>query len=157
RARRCRSPGRTITVKSAATRRPLPDVMVAEVGSREPELDEREDARHEFPTRGMNGATRASSAACAHVRCRVRRLHLHRHCASLLAWALAQVASFALAQGSTVDEIAKYRDALAEGNPAELWEARGEALWKQARGPKQVSFERCDLGLGPGVVHGAYA
>jgi sulfur-oxidizing protein SoxA len=67
------------------------------------------------------------------------------------------VAAAALGQGSTVDEIAKYRAALQDGNPAELWEARGEALWKQARGPKNVSLERCDLGLGPGVVKGAYA
>ena len=67
------------------------------------------------------------------------------------------VASCALAQTSTVDEIAKYRAALQEGNPAELWEARGEALWKEARGPRNVSLERCDLGLGPGVVKGAYA
>ena len=58
---------------------------------------------------------------------------------------------------STADEIEKYRQALQDGNPAELWEARGEGLWKQARGPKKVSFERCDLGLGPGVVKGAYA
>src|SRR5208282_6344568 len=30
-------------------------------------------------------------------------------------------------------------------------------LWRQRRGPKQVSLEACDLGLGPGVVRGAYA
>jgi len=132
-------------------------VMLAEVDSREPAFEERENARHEFLIRAMNAATTASSAACLHVRHRARRLRPHRHCASLLASAFAAVASLALAQGSTVDEIAKYRDALAEGNPAELWEARGEALWKQPRGPKQVSFERCDLGLGAGVVHGAYA
>jgi hypothetical protein len=53
--------------------------------------------------------------------------------------------------------IAKYREALQEGNPAELWEARGEGLWKEARGPNKVSLERCDLGLGAGVVKGAYA
>jgi sulfur-oxidizing protein SoxA len=62
-----------------------------------------------------------------------------------------------LAQGSAVDEIAKYRAALQDGNPAELWEARGEGLWQQKRGPKNVSLEQCDLGLGPGVVKGAYA
>ena len=39
------------------------------------------------------------------------------------------------AQGSTVDEIAKYREALQDGNPAELWEARGEDLWKNAARP----------------------
>jgi L-cysteine S-thiosulfotransferase len=63
----------------------------------------------------------------------------------------------ALAQSSTVDEIAKYREALQDGNPAELWEARGEELWKKPQGPKQVSFASCDLGLGPGSVKGAYA
>ena len=70
---------------------------------------------------------------------------------------LALFGCVAFAQGSAVDEIAKYRAALQDANPAELWEARGEALWKQARGPKNVSLERCDLGLGPGVVKGAYA
>ena len=67
------------------------------------------------------------------------------------------VAPVLLAQNSTVDEIAKYRAALQDGNPAELWEVRGEGLWKQKRGPKQASLEQCDLGLGPGVVKGAYA
>jgi L-cysteine S-thiosulfotransferase len=62
-----------------------------------------------------------------------------------------------LAQTSAVDEIAKYRAALQDGNPAELWEVRGEGLWKQKRGPKQVSLELCDLGQGAGVVKGAYA
>jgi len=58
---------------------------------------------------------------------------------------------------SSVDEIAKYREALQDGNPAELWEARGEELWKTPRGPKRVSFASCELGVGPGVVKGAYA
>ena len=66
------------------------------------------------------------------------------------------VSAAALAQTSTVDEIAKYRAALQEGNPAELWEARGEGMWKEAAGPNKVSLEKCDLGLGPGVVKGAY-
>jgi sulfur-oxidizing protein SoxA len=35
---------------------------------------------------------------------------------------------------------------LAEGNPAELWEAAGEELWKKPAGPKNVSLEQCDLG-----------
>ena len=53
---------------------------------------------------------------------------------SWLAALLAVVAiSSVLAQGSAVDEIAKYRAALQDGNPAELWEARGEELWKQKR------------------------
>jgi len=72
--------------------------------------------------------------------------------------ALAAVAATAaFAQSSAVDEIAKYRAALQDGNPAELWEARGEDMWKSPRGPKNVSFAACDLGLGPGVVKGAYA
>ncbi len=66
-------------------------------------------------------------------------------------------ATAAFAQSSAVDEIAKYRAALQDGNPAELWEARGEDMWKSPRGPKNVSFATCDLGQGPGVVKGAYA
>ena len=45
---------------------------------------------------------------------------------------------------------------LADGNPADLFEAKGEALWKQKRGPKAATLERCDLGKGPGVVKGAF-
>ena len=57
---------------------------------------------------------------------------------------------------SASDGIAEYRAMLADGNPAELWQAKGEQLWKQARGPKKASLERCDLGRGPGVVKGAF-
>ena len=53
--------------------------------------------------------------------------------------------------------VEKYREMLADGNPAELQEARGEDLWKTPRGPKNASLQACDLGLGPGVVDGAYA
>ncbi len=81
----------------------------------------------------------------------------YRRIAQAAACALTLGAAVALGQGSTVDEIAKYRAALQDGNPAELWEARGEDLWKQKRGPKNASLEACDLGLGPGVVKGAYA
>ena len=73
-----------------------------------------------------------------------------------LASAAIGVAMPALAQTSTTDEIAKYRQLLADGNPAELWEARGEDLWKKKTGPKNASLEQCDLGKGPGVVKGAY-
>jgi len=69
--------------------------------------------------------------------------------------ALTGAAGTTLAQ-SPADEIAKYRQQLQAGNPAELWEARGEDLWKQKRGPKNVSLEQCDLGKGPGVVQDAY-
>src|SRR5690242_3480067 len=77
--------------------------------------------------------------------------------AGIAASALAGLIGAAFAQSSTADEIAKYREALQEGNPAELWEARGEEMWKAPRGPKKVSFATCDLGLGAGVVKGAYA
>ena len=64
--------------------------------------------------------------------------------------------SAALGQPSAAEGIAQYRALLADGNPAELWEAKGEALWKQKRGPKNASLEACDLGKGPGVVKGAF-
>ena len=88
----------------------------------------------------------------------VKRRALAATCAivaALLAGA-AGISGVAFAQ-STADEIQKYRDALQDGNPAELWEARGEEIWKTPRGPKKVSFASCDLGLGAGVVKGAYA
>lgn len=50
-----------------------------------------------------------------------------------------------------------YRELLQDGNPAELFEATGEDLWKRKAGPKNASLEGCDLGLGAGVVPGAYA
>ncbi len=56
-----------------------------------------------------------------------------------------------------IDEIAKYREMLKDGNPAELMEMRGEELWTTPRGPRAASLEQCDLGLGPGVLPGAYA
>ena len=58
---------------------------------------------------------------------------------------------------SATDEIAKYREMLADGNPAELWEMRGQELWKKKAGPNQQSLEQCDLGKGAGVTKGAYA
>jgi len=73
------------------------------------------------------------------------------------AYALSIAIPAAFGQTSTVDEIAKYRQALQDGNPSELWEARGEALWTEPRGPNKMPLEKCDLGLGPGVVKGAYA
>ena len=65
------------------------------------------------------------------------------------------VASHAFAQTAS-EGVAQYRALLADGNPAELWEAKGEALWKKPRGPKNASLQQCDLGLGPGVVKGAF-
>jgi sulfur-oxidizing protein SoxA len=54
-------------------------------------------------------------------------------------------------------EFAKFRAVLEDANPAELFEAQGEDFWKSARGPNKVSLAAtCDLGLGIGVVKGAY-
>jgi sulfur-oxidizing protein SoxA len=83
---------------------------------------------------------------------RVRARH-----ASVLALAAGLVAAPLVMGQDAIKEIEKYREALQDGNPAELWEARGEDLWKKPAGPKRVSLEKCDLGLGPGVVKGAYA
>ncbi len=74
----------------------------------------------------------------------------------LIALAAAALIGAPAAAQSSADEIAKYRAMLADGNPAELWEAKGEALWKQPRGPKNASLQQCDLGRGPGVVKGAF-
>jgi len=71
---------------------------------------------------------------------------------------VAAFAGSAAAQDSKVaDELAKYREALADGNPADLLEVKGEGLWSEKRGPKNASLEQCDFGLGPGKLDGAYA
>jgi sulfur-oxidizing protein SoxA len=70
--------------------------------------------------------------------------------------ALLALGATAQAQKSAADGIAEYRKMLEDGNPADLFEAKGEALWTQKRGPKNASLERCDLGQGPGVVKGAF-
>ena len=54
-------------------------------------------------------------------------------------------------------EIQRYQQMIAEGSPVELFEPQGEELWKKPQVPKGVSLEQCDLGLGAGVVKGAYA
>ena len=49
---------------------------------------------------------------------------------------LAALSNTVLAQQkSAADAIAEYRAMLADGNPAELFEARGEEMWKTKRGP----------------------
>jgi sulfur-oxidizing protein SoxA len=62
----------------------------------------------------------------------------------------------AQAQKTAAEGIAEYRAMLADGNPSELFEAKGEDLWKQKRGPKGATLEQCDLGKGPGVVKGVF-
>ena len=76
--------------------------------------------------------------------------------AAVMAAVSAGVSAQQQAPRTAVEEIERYRAALVDGNPAELWEARGESIWKEKRGPKNVSLEKCDLGLGPGVIKGVY-
>ena len=58
---------------------------------------------------------------------------------------------------TTEQEVEKYRRMVAEDNPGEIWELKGEALFKRNRGPNNATLEQCDFGLGPGVLEGAYA
>jgi len=54
-------------------------------------------------------------------------------------------------------EFEKFRAEMEDSNPAELFEMKGEELWKAKRGPKNVSLaESCDLGQGVGKLEGAY-
>ncbi len=66
------------------------------------------------------------------------------------------LASAAWAQKSAIEAIEEYRAMMQDGNPAELFEAKGEDIWKSPRGPKKVSLAQCDLGKGPGVVKGVF-
>ena len=66
----------------------------------------------------------------------------------------------ALAQDTTEREVERYRQMLKEdpwSNPGLLDADRGEAMWKERRGPKSASLEACDLGKGPGKVEGVFA
>ena len=84
-------------------------------------------------------------------------------------WATRGLAAFACVllggvavaqQDATEKEIERYRQMLKAdpwSNPGLLDVDRGEALWKKARGPKNVSLEACDFGKGPGKLDGVFA
>jgi sulfur-oxidizing protein SoxA len=57
----------------------------------------------------------------------------------------------------TANGLAIGREMLAADNPGDLWVERGERLFREKRGPRNVSLELCDLGLGPGKMQGAFA
>jgi sulfur-oxidizing protein SoxA len=81
-----------------------------------------------------------------------------RKMGALAAACLGLVATCALAQ--KVDpSVAAYRAALADkdANPGLLMIGQGEGFYRAKAGPKNVSLEKCDFGLGPGVLKGAYA
>jgi sulfur-oxidizing protein SoxA len=78
---------------------------------------------------------------------------------------LGAFAALALLGGARADDAApaaggdSYLDAMNAmgGNPADFAVDDGHDLWKKKAGPKNASLEQCDLGLGAGVVKGAYA
>lgn len=63
------------------------------------------------------------------------------------------------ADTSSEKEIERYREMINDpmANPGYLAVDRGEALWSEKRGTKNVSLETCNLGEGPGKLEGAYA
>jgi L-cysteine S-thiosulfotransferase len=73
-----------------------------------------------------------------------------------IAVALLSAMALSVAAQDSKKEIQRYQQMIAEGSPVELFELEGEALWLKPQGPNQVSLEKCDLGLGAGVVKGAY-
>ena len=75
---------------------------------------------------------------------------------ALLSALLLLATPIAMAQKTASQGIDEYRAMLQDGNPADLFEAKGEDLWRQKRGPKNVSLEKCDLGKGVGVVKGVF-
>jgi sulfur-oxidizing protein SoxA len=80
---------------------------------------------------------------------------------SAIAFAIMICASSAAvrAQDASEKEIERYRAMISDpmSNPGYLAVDRGEALWSEKRGAKNVSLEGCDLGQGPGKLEGAFA
>ncbi len=74
----------------------------------------------------------------------------------LLILTLTCLSTVALAQKTAAEATAEYQAMLADGNPAELFEAKGGDLWMQARGPLKQTLQKCDLGKGPGIAKGAF-
>lgn len=72
-----------------------------------------------------------------------------------LSLALALAAPLAWGEASVADYRAQLADK--DANPGFLVIDRGEMLFKEKRGPKNASLEKCDFGLGPGKLKGAYA
>ncbi len=75
-------------------------------------------------------------------------------CLALSATACLALAPSAFAQGN---DLSVGRKMLVEDNPGELWIDQGKELFYQKRGPKNVSLEQCDFGMGPGKLEGAAA
>lgn len=69
------------------------------------------------------------------------------------------VGSFAWVMAAHASDLDTYKKMLSDpfANPGFLYADKGEETWKTPAGPKNATLEQCDLGLGPGVVEGAYA
>jgi sulfur-oxidizing protein SoxA len=73
---------------------------------------------------------------------------------------LGAAATIAYAQDDSEKGIQRYREMISDpmSNPGFLNVDRGEVLWSEPMGKKNVSLEEtCDLGLGLGKLEGAYA
>jgi len=66
-------------------------------------------------------------------------------------------ATVAMVVGAEQGVFDEYRAMMGDDNPAIFVIDEGEEYWFEPAGPNQVTFEQCDLGLGAGVVEGAYA
>jgi sulfur-oxidizing protein SoxA len=90
-------------------------------------------------------------------------MRAHKNLLAILAVGLALIGlapPLPAAEDATERELEKYRQMLKAdpwSNPGMLDADRGEALWRQQRGPNNASLEACDLGKGAGVVEGAFA
>ena len=73
----------------------------------------------------------------------------------IAALAVACLISWGAAPAQSDDPLGVGRKMLAEDNPGELWIGQGKTLFHQKRGPRNVSLEQCDFGLGPGKLDGA--
>ncbi|MFG1184566.1 sulfur oxidation c-type cytochrome SoxA [Xanthobacter aminoxidans] len=80
-------------------------------------------------------------------------------CLCALALALLPFVTARAQEDASEKEIERYRAMINDpmANPGYLAVDRGEAIWADPRGTKNVSLEACDLGQGPGKLEGAYA
>lgn len=80
-------------------------------------------------------------------------------CLCALALAFLPFVTARAQEDASEKEIERYRAMINDpmANPGYLAVDRGEAIWADPRGTKNVSLEACDLGQGPGKLEGAYA
>lgn len=76
-----------------------------------------------------------------------------------LSGALISLSALTLTSAFAEPSVDAYRAQLADkdSNPGLIIIGDGEAYFKQKAGPKNVSLEKCDFGMGAGVLKGAYA